>query len=129
VIVDTLIRKQTKNKHLKSVTTLKLIKDTNNNRRVTINYNKHTHSKMNQIFKNQNLKVVNTNNNKIKDLVHSTKDVTPPLEKSVIYQIACTKCEKYYFGQTKRKIKTRFDEHINNIKKVEGKNQLRHITI
>jgi hypothetical protein len=120
VIVDTLIKKQTKNKNLKSVTTLKPIKDTNNNRRVTINYNKNTHSKINQIFENQNLKVVNTNNNKLKNQFHSTKDVTPPLEKSGIYKITCTKCEKYYFGQTKRNLKTRFKDHINNIKKSEG---------
>jgi hypothetical protein len=78
-IVDTLIHKQTRNKHLKTVTNLKPIKDPINNRRVRINYNKSTHSKIDRIFENHNLKVVNSNNNKIKNLVHSTKDTTPPL--------------------------------------------------
>ena len=119
-IVNTLVKKQIKNRNLKSITKLKPIKDPNTNKRVRINYNKTTHSRMNKIFDKHNLKIVNSNTNKIKNLVHSTKDSTPPLEKSGIYKITCTKCEKYYFGQTRRKIKTRFKEHINHIAKNEG---------
>ena len=36
---------------------------------------------------------------------------------NVIYCIECTRCQKRYVGQTKRKIKERLREHLYNIKK------------
>ena len=35
------------------------------------------------------------------------------LEKSGVYQINCSECEKKYIGSSKRKIQTRFKEHLN----------------
>lgn len=35
---------------------------------------------------------------------------------NVIYKINCKNCDASYIGQTKRQIRTRFKEHVNNIK-------------
>ena len=36
---------------------------------------------------------------------------------NVVYQINCKDCDYLYVGQTKRKLKTRLKEHINDFKK------------
>ena len=36
---------------------------------------------------------------------------------NVVYQINCKDCDYSYVGQTKRKLKTRLKEHINDLKK------------
>jgi hypothetical protein len=37
-------------------------------------------------------------------------------DKSGIYKITCRSCQKAYIGQTGRSLKTRFKEHIRNIR-------------
>ena len=34
----------------------------------------------------------------------------------MIYAITCTRCEKNYFGETKRRLADRFTEHLRSIK-------------
>jgi Reverse transcriptase (RNA-dependent DNA polymerase)/GIY-YIG catalytic domain len=118
IIVNTLVKKHKKRAFKETITKLKPINE-KPKRRISITYNAHIHNEINDIFKRQNLQVVNSNNNKIKCLLHSTKDPTPDLAKSGIYKITCKKCECFYIGQTKRAIKTRFSEHKNNAKKSE----------
>ena len=36
---------------------------------------------------------------------------------NVVYQINCKNCDYSYVGQTKRKLKTRLKEHMNDLKK------------
>ena len=56
----------------------------------------------------------------MKQLLRSLKDVTPPEEKSGIYQINCQiGCPARYIGQTKRKIKDRLQEHLNHFRNGE----------
>jgi hypothetical protein len=38
------------------------------------------------------------------------------LEKSVIYQIKCEKCNAQYIGQTRRTTATKFSEHLHHIR-------------
>ena len=35
----------------------------------------------------------------------------------MVYKIECKDCNYLYIGQTKRKLKTRLKEHINDVKK------------
>ena len=38
------------------------------------------------------------------------------ISSNVIYAITCTRCEKIYFGETKRRLADRFTEHLRSIK-------------
>lgn len=69
-------------------------------------------SSLHNIFKQLNFKVVYSSGHKIKDLLGNPKDKVGPTEKSGIYEISCSDCEKKYIGQTKRPILTRFKEHM-----------------
>jgi len=43
---------------------------------------------------------------------------------NVVYKILCNGCNASYVGQTKRKVKTRINEHIKNIKVEESKHSV-----
>ncbi|XP_011860757.1 PREDICTED: uncharacterized protein LOC105557945 [Vollenhovia emeryi] len=43
---------------------------------------------------------------------------------NVVYKINCNNCDASYVGQTKRKLKTRIKEHINNKKLDEQKHSV-----
>jgi len=60
-------------------------------------------------------------------LYTSLKDKIPNDSKSeVIYKINCKDCNKSYIGQTKRFIRTRTNEHRNDIKNKNTKTGLAH---
>jgi len=60
--------------------------------------------------------MVFSNRQKLSNLLGSTKDKTPTLKKSGIYEISCADCDEKYYGQTKRNIHTRWKEHLSHIK-------------
>jgi hypothetical protein len=47
--------------------------------------------------------------------VHKDKNIKTEWN-NVVYKLNCKDCNASYVGQTKRKLKTRIKEHINNIK-------------
>lgn len=53
----------------------------------------------------------------LKSRLNSIKDKRKKHELSGIYKINCNNCEKYYIGQTKRSVTTRFKEHLREVKK------------
>lgn len=56
------------------------------------------------------------NDNKLSNLLGSTKDKIPNIHKSGIYCYTCSVCNKKYYGQTKRSIEVRFKDHIQCIR-------------
>jgi len=55
--------------------------------------------------------------NKLNKFVKTHKDKEPRTSNNnVIYKIACKDCDASYVGQTKRQLKTRLREHMNNIR-------------
>lgn len=84
---------------------------------VSITYSSFTYigyinNKISKLFNNTNVKVTynsdNTNFNRIK---HKTEFVEHTL--SGVYKIECPSCNKFYVGQTKKKLLNRFLEHRN----------------
>lgn len=68
-------------------------------------------NKLKNVFNEFDMTLVYKNNNKLGDLLGSTKDRKDSLEKSGIYRIRCSGCDAVYIGQTRRPIKKRFNEH------------------
>jgi hypothetical protein len=69
---------------------------------------------MKKIFKEHKIDLVTTSSDyKLKNQLHSTKDIKPTNEKSGVYEIKCgtRNCHYKYIGQTRRSIKARFKEH------------------
>jgi len=63
--------------------------------------------------------------NKLGRFVKVHKDVDHILAKNnVIYKIGCNNCEASYVGQTKRQLRTRIREHINNLKQDQTKHSV-----
>lgn len=93
--------------------------DNNNTqlKRVCVSFVPSVTNKIKSVFKRFGMELVYSNNNKIKQMLGSTKDKTPTLEKSGIYKIECSDCDKRYYGQTKRNINVRFKDHMNYIAK------------
>lgn len=73
-------------------------------------------NKISKKFREHDMQLVFSNNNKLKNLLGSTKDKIDNMMKSGIYTIKCGDCDKIYYGQTKRTIEKRFKEHINYIR-------------
>lgn len=71
--------------------------------------------KLKSIFNEHDMSIVFKSNNKMCDLLGSTKDKRESLEQSGIYRIKCSECDAVYIGQTKRSVEIRFKEHFKAI--------------
>lgn len=69
---------------------------------------------LDKIFNRSNLKIVYKNNNSLKRFLGSAKDKIDNLDKSGIYKFSCNQCNATYIGQSRRKIKTRAKDHLND---------------
>jgi len=69
--------------------------------------------------------------NKLSQFVKINKDQNHTLSKNnLVYKISCNDCDVSYVGQTKRQLKTRLNEHNNNLKQDKSKHSIisEHIT-
>ncbi|XP_062704716.1 uncharacterized protein LOC134287025 isoform X2 [Aedes albopictus] len=83
--------------------------------------------KLSKILNKHNITLAHKPRDKIKNTVFSRlKDPIPKLKtKNVVYAVPCgTEDGKVYVGQTGRMLKTRINEHQNNIRKKESKTGL-----
>ena len=112
-IVDRLIKKRLNKISLKDFTTLTPI--LNPPKRIAIPFNKFLCRNLDNIFRKQNLSLAYKNIRSLKSILGSPKDVIDTELKSGIYKINCD-CDpnRFYIGQTKRNIFTRFKEHIGD---------------
>ena len=84
----------------------------------TIPYLKKTSEKFNIALKKFQFDLVYKLMNNLNRFIKTRKDKIKKDELSnVVYLINCKDCNYSYVGQTKRKLKTRIKEHINNVKK------------
>lgn len=69
--------------------------------------------------------------NRLDRFIKAQKDKNDvPSNSNVIYKINCKDCDASYVGQTKRKLHTRLNKHLNNIKLDSSKHSVisQHIT-
>jgi len=100
---------------------------------VSTNFNSLTTSQERKFFvipyiKNISKSITSTNNkdefiigyrvlNKLDNFIKASKDRNQiSSNNNVVYKIFCKNCDVSYVGRTKRQLKTRLKEHINNIK-------------
>jgi len=72
--------------------------------------------KLQKPFRENRLEIVYRSDQKLINLLGSTKDKVPNFQKSGIYGVQCSDCNKVYYGQTKRNIEERVKEHFQCIK-------------
>lgn len=113
-LIDSIIKKHAKKSKRLNLTTL-LDLDKPEKRRVAVSYVPKITNNLKSIFNEFDMTLVYKNNNKLSDLLGSTKDRKNNLEKSGIYRIKCSECDAVYIGQTKRSVKKRFNEHLKCI--------------
>jgi hypothetical protein len=69
-----------------------------------------THA-LEKVFKKYDIHIAYDSCGKLGDLLGNQKDKTPETERSGIYIIKCKKCDKFYIGQSKRRVGKRYDDH------------------
>lgn len=85
-------------------------------RKVSFAYNPKITDKLKSVFQQGNMQMVFSSQNKLKNLLGSTKDKTKDLQKSGIYSVKCGDCDEIYHGQTRRNVGVRFKEHSASFK-------------
>jgi hypothetical protein len=68
------------------------------------------------VFKNTVVKVAYNTKNTLKNWLRSKNAIPNKLDASGIYRLNCGECPKVYIGQTGRTFRTRYKEHIREIK-------------
>lgn len=119
-MVDDIIKSHAKKAKRKNMSTHFDVSNNENKKvRVSMCYAPIITNKLKPIFNEHDMLIVYKNNNKLSDLLGSTKDKRENLKQSGIYRIKCSDCDKVYIGQTKRTVEARFKEHLASIKKKE----------
>jgi hypothetical protein len=89
----------------------------NNNKWATFTYHSSKVRKITNHFKQTDIKIAFKNTNTLQQLtkpkIHET---TQDHDKSGIYKLICTTCNRAYIGQTSRNLTLRYCEHIRYIK-------------
>lgn len=116
-IVDSLIKEHSKRIKRRNFTTFySSVEKGKELVRVAMSYEPKITLKLKQVYSENNMCIVHRNDNKLSNLLGNTKDKTENMKKSGIYRIQCNDCDCVYIGQTRRKIETRFKEHLKCIK-------------
>ena len=79
-------------------------------------YNPTLNKGLNNLFKTVGITLAHSNPSNLRSLLGNPKSKDNTLHKSGIYEIDCADCDKLYIGQTKRRLITRFKEHIAHFK-------------
>jgi hypothetical protein len=115
--LEKLLKKHEKKRELRSLTTLEVIEQ-NPPKYISLPFVPPLTNKLNNELQKFGFKIAYNNYGKLGDLLGTAKDkVTDDDEKSGIYKIECSTCDAMYIGQTKRKLKIRYKEHLEDVKK------------
>jgi len=96
---------------------------TDNKKYFTVPYVQHTSNSFKSISKKFNLPIAFTIPNTLNRFIKTGNDRLDGPSScvcDVVYKINCKDCEASYVGQTKRRLRTKIKEHINDINKKSG---------
>lgn len=82
----------------------------------TLTYMGKSTYKLAKFFRKHNIDTAFRTRNNLGRILQNNTNETNPLDKQGVYKLTCT-CQHSYIGQTGRKIKTRFREHIRDYNK------------
>jgi hypothetical protein len=110
-----LLKKHTKKKELREITTLINKPEKTKNYLVLPFVPDLTHD-LEKVFKKYDIQIAYESSGKLGDLVGNCKDKTQELHKSGIYITYYKMCQAYYIGQSKRRVGKRTKDHLGYIK-------------
>lgn len=115
-MIDKMIEKHSEKIKKQNLSTFFNASQKMDHKRFCFNYAAPLTNRLKDIYKNHKIDLVFASENKLKNLLVSTKNRSESIEKSGIYEIKCKICDKIYIGQTRRRVETRFKEHCAHIR-------------
>jgi hypothetical protein len=117
ITLEKLLRKHERKRDIRNLTSLEVI-EPETTKYISLPFAPPLTNKLDNELRKFGFKVAYNNNGKLSDLLGTAKDkIIDDNEKSGIYEIKCSSCDAIYIGQTKRKLKTRYKEHLEDVKK------------
>lgn len=115
--VDRIIKKHSDKVHKNNMSTLfSQSKVDKNVHRVRVTYAPKATNKLKSTFQRQQMEMVFSTQNKLCTMLSGTKDKTIKEQKSGIYEVTCPVCNSKYYGQSRRQVIIRYNEHVRAIK-------------
>jgi hypothetical protein len=90
-------------------------KDNKEQKWITYTYTGSYIRKITKLFKNTNVKIAFKTHHTIGKSIHEKRNINTRAQ-SGIYKLTCQTCHQVYIGQTRRKLSTRYSEHMRNIR-------------
>ena len=115
-LVDNIVYKHSEKVRRSNLSTFFATNEKLNLKRVSISFVPRITNKLKSKFKEFGMQFVYRNESKLVNLLGTTKDKTPQLNKSGIYSVECGDCKRSYHGQTKRAVTVRVGEHFKCIR-------------
>lgn len=115
-VINQLIKKHNRKKFIMECTSLQIEKS--EIQWCGFTYDAVSFERLQNVFKESNVRLAPKSNTKLKSLLNSTKDKRAELEKPGIYTATCahSSCDAVYIGQTRRSVKKRANEHLVDIR-------------
>lgn len=115
-MVENLIYKHSLKVKNSNLTTFFSQRENTQKQRVSMHFAPKITNKLKNKFRQHDYEIVYRSDNKLLNLLGTTKDKTPVLQKSGIYCYTCDECGRKYYGQTRRSIEVRFKDHCQCIR-------------
>ncbi len=109
--IEKLLKKHRKKQALRKLTTLKIAPDKTTPNYLVLPFVPELTHELEKVFKKYDIKIAYDSCGKLGDLLGNQKDKIPEIQKSGIYIIKCKKCNKFYIGQSKRRVGKRLNDH------------------
>jgi len=121
--IDRIIHKKKLKLDKNNLTTL-YTQNSPETKRSAVTYQGNISKKIKKSFSKYNIEIIETNRkNQLKSRLNSGKDKKETHEKSGIYRITCSHCDKTYIGQTKRLATVRLKEHLDEARRAIEKDK------